>query len=44
MGLPPKNKRYCIPIDERAQKALRAEQQPAPPNSFNLDLVIRETS
>lgn len=28
MGLTPENKRCCVPLDERAQKALRAEQQP----------------
>ena len=26
MGLTPENKRCCIPLDERAQKALRGEQ------------------
>jgi len=26
MGLTPENKRCCVPLDERAQKALRAEQ------------------
>tara|TARA_R110001583_G_scaffold72596_3_gene203083 strand:- start:7245 stop:7562 length:318 start_codon:yes stop_codon:yes gene_type:complete len=27
MGLTPENKRCCVPLDERAQKAIRAEQQ-----------------
>ena len=27
MGLTPENKRCCVPLDERAQKALKAEQQ-----------------
>jgi len=26
MGLTPENKRCCVPLDERAQKALRGEQ------------------
>ena len=29
MGLTPENKRCCVPLDERAQKALRAEQNPS---------------
>ena len=28
MGLTPENKRCCVPLDERAQKALRADKQP----------------
>ena len=31
MGLTPENKRCCIPLDERAQKALRAEQTSSTP-------------
>ena len=46
MGLTPENKRSCVPLDERAQKALRGEQQSDTPTDKKkqISLVILATN
>ena len=41
MGLTPENKRCCVPLDERAQKALRAEQISSTPTKNRKQIKLQ---